>query len=278
MNRACNNTLSVEKAFEDMVLNPEVAKKVAAFSEALNRDDTRHLLVEGKPGVGKTMLALRLGKASGFNTCYLVSSVCGGYHEDALDSLETYLNTISSKWLFIIEDADLLMRNRADATHQQKALFELLLQALAAKKGTIVIVAVTSRPEQIDPEFLKLCDRIELPEPSVQERRALLVRSVDTFLKKDRNLEFDEPSVFSFVYWFGRRPSKITRPTIALDALTDDMLDMLACKLEGARGRDIFKFIWGLQSAALGSEENCITAELVQSMLKEWQLRHTIIA
>ncbi len=268
----------VESSLSDVILKPELAERINETVSALqntvkNGGYLKNIMLWGQPGTGKTMLAMRMARSCGLDFIYFTASNLEPFSiEEAsnqLIQLFRYAQNAENAVMIIIDEAEGLLGSRANpnVTDKKKTLLNLILGYTGTETRGYMITILTNRPEDIDEAFLSRCDeRIQISAPESIQRHSILEHYVDKFLKKAENLVPKKLSIFSRKYWFGKE-EKVTPPSIAPDALTEEFLDEISDRIKGFVGRDISKMVIQIQNSALATEDNRITKDLVNRVV-----------
>lgn len=268
-----------DEVLSEVILKPEVHDEVKKISESINLQ-ARHggifenMIISGRPGTGKTTLATRIARASGFEYISLHSPLLWAFNtEEAsilLQKIFHYARTGSRPVVIIIEEVEGFLHNHAaDLTEKQRTLLSLLLAYTATEsRDEMVIFTTMDSAGDIDERILKICEKhIHLEVPDKNVRRAILSHYVNRVLLEAKNLKWPADSIFSWQYWFGSYKRII--PTIEEGALSNEALDALSERLDGFTGREIATLVYGIQNDALASEDMKITSALINKKVEE---------
>ncbi len=262
-----------ETSLEDVILHPDIASRIKETVHALKNTVAhgsylKHILLYGPPGVGKTMVALRIARGSGLDCVYFpASNLVAFSKEEAVKKLRqllTFAKFSSRPTVIVIDELELLAGDRSNPSMSDKmrALLNLLLAYMSDDQRRFMLIGLTNRKQDLDDAFLSRCDdRIKIDIPGPRELRAILQLYVDKYLVRGENLAKEGPS-----FWFGAE-SAIEKPRIESGALSTKELDRIAQQLQGFVGRDIFKLVMQIQSSALASDANVITRELIERVV-----------
>lgn len=266
-----------EPILSDVILAPDVALRIRETMHQLKYTAAhggflKNILLYGEPGVGKTMVAQRMGRGCGFDYIYFAASKLLAFSKREavakLVGLFRFAQNSSRKLLIIIDEIELLAAHRSNPTvsDEMKTLFNALLEYMSDQSRDYMVIGITNRKWDLDPAFISRCDdKLFIDMPGLSERKALLTLYIDKYLVRGENLTKPPSSFFSTGYWFGTEP--ILLPRIERAALSKEVIDTLASRLVGFAGRDIMKLVLQIQSSALASDANSITPELVERVV-----------
>ena len=189
--------LRLESSHEAMepILDPVVESAAKRFlqeraqGEELLREGIsppRTLLLKGKPGTGKTMLATWLAKELHLPLAVLdlatsISSFLGKTGSNLRRSLD-YARAVPC--VLLLDEFDAIGKRRDDTTEhgELKRIVNVLLKELEVWPLHSVLVAATNHPELLDPAIHRRFDVVlEMPLPSEKPRQAILERACGRF-------------------------------------------------------------------------------------------------
>ncbi len=175
-------------------------------------------MLHGASGTGKTMLAMALAEESGANVVVVngpeIFSKWLGQSEEAIrDAFQ--LARQSAPTILILDQLDAMApRRTSDSANpaSQRVVNQLLIELDSVQGGQVAVVALTNRPELVDPALLRpgrLGTRIHVPLPDTEGRAAILRTKLAAFLE------------------------------VATDTELDSVVDEVAARTEGLSGADL---------------------------------------
>ncbi len=271
--------ISRKEEGSEMFLNPELAAEGKRISELVSASNGApfNVLISGSPGTGKTMFAKQL-----------VPQFMEYIYLDAANLLQfdTELATVLIQKLFhyaemlpciraiVIDDADALLGNYARAAEKRRKMIKLVLEYMNKKDRSCTVILITNREEAIPGAILNSCaQRIHFKAPDKNVRLAILKYAVNKIVVRAVDLQPATSSRMSWKYWFGR-DTNIVPPTIEEGALSDEVLEALADRLEGFVPREIICLVRSIQDTALATNENIITPSLINGVVAPRILEH----
>ncbi|CDK30386.1 AAA family ATPase [Candidatus Babela massiliensis] len=266
-----------ETNINDVILESNLATRISRIATSVkntvsNGGYFRHILFYGPPGTGKTMLAKRIARSSGLEYIYFAggSALDQLPIEDALSRLVElfeFAKRSSKKLMIIIDEAEVLLADRSkNLSDKTRKLLNLILGYTGTETNNFIIVALTNRPEDLDDAFLSRCDeQIEIGAPAPEQRLEILQSYIKKFLIS-RTKEQPKPSLFARILGANNPPKPIT---IAKDALTPEVIEDIAQRLEHFVGRDISKLVISIQSEAYATPQCRITKEIVDRVIQQ---------
>ncbi len=266
-----------ESNINDVILESNLADRISRIATSVkntvsNGGYFRHILFYGPPGTGKTMLAKRIARSSGLEYIYFAggSALDQLPIEDALARLVElfeFAKRSSKKLMIIIDEAEVLLANRSkNLSDKTRKLLNLILGYTGTETNNFIIVALTNRPEDLDDAFLSRCDeQIEIGAPAPEQRLEILQSYIKKFLTS-RTKEQPKPSLFVRLLGANNPPKPIK---IEKDALTQEVIEDIAQRLEHFVGRDISKLVISIQSEAYATPQCLITKEIVDRVVQQ---------
>jgi transitional endoplasmic reticulum ATPase len=148
-------------------------------------------LLHGAPGTGKSLLAMALAQESGANLVTVngpeIFSKWLGQSEEAIrDAFQ--LARQSAPTVLILDQLDAMApRRHADSANpaSERVVNQLLIEMDSIQGGQVAVLAITNRPDLVDPALLRpgrLGTKIHVPLPDVRARDAILRVKLRQFL------------------------------------------------------------------------------------------------
>ena len=267
-----------------IVLPQEIKERMesivkVASSAASQRFPLRSVLVHGKSGSGKTMVAKALAESIPILPYALMSGAdvfpMGNQGPAELRRLLTWASKNRNGGIIIIDEAESALGSRAKTrsddnpingfTANDKMTFSSgfscdclnVLLSMTGTFGNIMLILTTSCPSELDEAVLdRMDDIIHLPLPSERERCDLLRNAFSNMFEQEHKV-----SLFSHAL------SIICKPTIRTkfeENFSTDCLMELAkdSKTKGFSGRELEKIIRGVLHKACASDTGLLSNSL----------------
>ncbi|KAM9959590.1 hypothetical protein ACTFIR_000673 [Dictyostelium discoideum] len=174
------------KLLEEMMIYPILFPQVF---KTLNIDPPKGILLKGPPGTGKTHLVRTVCDAYDIEMISIdCAKISGSYIGETEENLRNIFQEASDKSIaksnspivVFIDEIDTICPPRSKSTQNESRVvgqFLTLLDGIGARKGNLIIIAATNRPNQIDNALRRpgrLDREIEIPVPNKQQRLDIL--------------------------------------------------------------------------------------------------------
>jgi len=237
-----------------------------------NNAALRHYLFYGPPGTGKTMLAKAMALESGLEYMYFSASVLEQYSlEEGIKQIRhvfEYAKAFPKRLMIIMDEADSIFANRADASQKVRAFLNLILTYMGTEQNHFMVIALTNRPLDFDNAALnRFGEKLKIGAPALPERKRIFAYYAEKYFIKDNE---KRPNNRSFLQkLMGGRPPKTRAPLhVADDVFMNNTFNKLAEQSEGMTGRDISDVMLSVQNAAFGTIDRTITRDILFAALE----------
>merc|ERR1719171_1415596 len=254
------------KGLDNIVLNKHLYERLNWTSTALintKKSGTpfQHLLLYGPPGTGKTLFARTLARQSGLDYAIMTGGDVGPLGKSAVEEINkvfAWAATSKRGLILFIDEADAFLRHGRAGDKMEEDTRQVLsafLHHTGTEQSNFSVILATNQKDVMDRAVLDRMDEwFQLPLPERSERRLILDLFFDQHIMKETKS--------------GRLIN------VEADVLSDEFLDSLADRTVGFSGRQLSKFVFGLQAAVFGSgPDTVLTRGLVETVLN-YKLAH----
>lgn len=238
------------------VLNEDVRKRIETIVEAnknilKNRGFFKNILLLGDAGTGKTMLAEKIARDSGFNYIKISGAEFAWYISNGsalknLNELLAFIQESNYPTVLVIDEIDALLPNSNACKDKMPSRAErefrsAFLAATGGKSNKLVIVGTTNFEWDMDQALLsRFNNRIQMRLPDKESRVKILTQYIDKSL--------------------GKIPERAT-------CLNKESIERLADRTEGMSGRILYQFVDSLAMQRPASSEGQLTEESIEEVL-----------
>jgi len=192
----------IEEIMENIILPMKYYKDFRAGQGHLLRCPTGVLLY-GKPGTGKSMLAKAIAKEAGTSFINIKSSALLDKYVGESDKLVDALFTLAHKiapCVVFIDEIDTILKKResfggSSSGGAQSSMLGSLMAAwdgLATSSTPVLVLGATNRPMDIDPAFLRRMPlKIKTAEPDATNRKEIISKMLRNEVV-DEDVSLDE--------------------------------------------------------------------------------------
>lgn len=257
----------------DVILEPELTARISELTTSIantvkNDSFFQNVLFYGPPGTGKTMVSKRIARSTGLEYIYFAASSLDQYSVDdaliKLTELFEFAKRCSKKLMIIIDEAEILFRDRTEIKNEKtQKMLNLILTYTGTESKNYMIVALTNRPEDLDPAFINRCDeQIEIGAPAFEQRLSILKMYVNEYLVKASKV-IEQVSFWKWI--LGYKPKTLLK--IEKDVLSEKKLREIANKLDNFVGRDISKMVIAIQQAVYASKDRTVNTDIIKRIV-----------
>ncbi|KAK5584657.1 hypothetical protein RB653_006273 [Dictyostelium firmibasis] len=174
------------KLLEEMIIYPILFPDIF---KTLGIDPPKGILLKGPPGTGKTHLVRTVCDAYDIEMISIdCTKISGSYIGETEENLRNVFQQASDKSIaksnspvvVFIDEIDTICPPRSKSSQNESRIvgqFLTLLDGIGGRKGNLIIIAATNRPNQVDPALRRpgrLDREIEIPVPNKQQRLDIL--------------------------------------------------------------------------------------------------------
>lgn len=273
-------TAKIKEVFHDVILtesdkNRVIELALATSNARSNGAPYRHVMLHGLPGTGKTMVAKRLAASSGMDYAVISGGDVAPLGKNAVTEIHNLFRWAkrSRKGLLLfIDEAEAFLgsRTRQKASEHIKNALNALLFNTGTESMHFMLVIATNRPEDLDDAIIDRIDEsVHFSLPGKHERQLifrhycnnLVVPALQRMRKK------------------GQYQGQPASTGLFVDQ--QDVMDSIACKLEGYSGREIAKFVIAIQSTVLTHRLDSLSAtqlhQLADASVAEHHRKQSIL-
>jgi len=286
--RSAPKGVDAARGFSDVILPETLGNNLAALAASTTNTKKhgapfRHMLFYGPPGTGKSLAAKRLARTSGLHYAILSGgdvAPLGAGAVTQLHELFDWAEATPSGLLLFIDEADAFLgRRHNEMSEGLRGALNALLFRTGDQSRDFVVVLATNRPGDLDAAVLDRMDEVvEFPVPGVEER----LRLFKLYLKKyilaagtdegGAGAERRQGLGYTLKYFLSGRKVQVD-PIKNMD-VTDAELMEAARVSEGFSAREIAKTMAAVQSAAYGTPNATLSAELFKAVIKQRVAEH----
>jgi len=257
----------IEQAkIEEVILPADLKAELSDLAldtknSVLNKLNFRNVILDGKPGTGKTMFAKLMAKYCKMDYAIL-SGADFAQFEPGKDIEEfhkffDWAQNSPNGLIVFIDEADSFLKNRKKLENNAINLVNAFLSRTGESSDKIMFIFATNHPEELDPAVLsRIHKKINFPLPGADERRQL----IELYLKK---YILDDKKIIKI------NGKKIERNLKISPKVTPKFISDLARETKGLSGRDISQAVQEMQICAYTRGNGILSKEIAEKAIAQ---------